>query len=78
MLWTIGATVVEKVNAGVITLDVKHKEYTKGKTVLIPQGIKHHILNEDLEKVVFIEAQIESYFGEDHIVRIEDDIKEPK
>ena len=58
---------------GVITLDGKDKEYSQGETVLIPQGVKHRIENKGSEKVVFIEVQTGSYFGEDDIVRIEDD-----
>jgi mannose-6-phosphate isomerase len=60
---------------GVITLDGKDNEYTKGQTVLIPQGVKHRIENKGSEKVVFIEVQTGTYFGEDDIVRIEDDYK---
>jgi mannose-6-phosphate isomerase-like protein (cupin superfamily) len=41
--------------------------------VLIPQGVKHRIENKRQEKVVFIEVQTGTYFGEDDIVRIEDD-----
>ena len=57
----------------VITLDGQDKEHTKGETVLIPQGVKHRIENKGQEKVVFIEVKTGSYFGEDDIVRIEDD-----
>ena len=67
-------TIVE--GTGVITLDGQDKEYTKGQTVFIPQGVKHPIENNGLEKVVFIEVQTGTYFsffGEDDIVRIEDD-----
>ena len=64
-------TIVEGV--GVITLDGIDNEYTKGETVLIPQGVKHRIENKGSEKVVSIEVQTGSYFGEDDIVRIEDD-----
>ena len=64
-------TIVEGV--GVITLDGQDIECTKGQTVLIPQGVKHRIENKGKEKVVFIEVQTGSYFGEDDIVRIEDD-----
>ena len=49
------------------------KEYSKGETVLIPQGTKHRIENKREEKVIFIEVQTGSYFGEDDIVRIDDD-----
>ena len=64
-------TIVEGV--GLITLDGDIKEYSKGETVLIPQGVKHRIENKGQEKVVFIEVQTGIYFGEDDIVRIEDD-----
>ena len=58
---------------GVITIDEQDKEYYIGQTVLIPQGVKHRIENKGPEKVVFIEVQTGTYFGEDDIVRIEDD-----
>lgn len=58
---------------GVIRLGGIDREYTKGQTVIIPQGVKHRIENKGQEKVVFIEVQTGTYFGEDNIVRIEDD-----
>ena len=64
-------TIVE--GMGTITLDGDVKDYSKGETVLISQGVKHRIENKASEKVVFIEVQTGSYFGEDDIVRIEDD-----
>ena len=64
-------TIIEGV--GSITLDCKIKEHTEGETVLIPQGVKHRIENKATKKIVFIEVQTGSYFGEDDIVRIEDD-----
>jgi mannose-6-phosphate isomerase len=64
-------TIVE--GAGTITLNGMIKEYTKGQTVLIPQGIKHRIENKEINKLVFIEVQTGTYFGEDDIVRVEDD-----
>ena len=64
-------TIVE--GTGVITLDGQDKEYTKGQTVLITQGAKHRIENKGQEKVIFIEVQTGTYFGEDDVVRIEDD-----
>ena len=64
-------TIVEGV--GKITLDWTAQDYSKGKTILIPQGVKHRIENKTQEKVVFIEVQTGTYFGEDDIVRIEDD-----
>ena len=58
---------------GTITLDGKAKEYKAGETILIPQGVKHRIENKRQDKLVFIEVQTGIYFGEDDIVRIEDD-----
>ena len=56
-----------------INLEGLIKNYTKGETILIPQGVKHRVQNKTNEKVVFIEVQTGTYFGEDDIVRIEDD-----
>ena len=64
-------TIVE--GTGTITLDDLVQDYQKGETVLIPQGMKHRIENRGTAKVVFIEVQTGTYFGEDDIVRIEDD-----
>ena len=44
-----------------------------GESVKIPQGAKHRAWNETDEIVQFIEVQTGTYFGEDDIVRIEDD-----
>ena len=64
-------TIVE--GGGMITLNGEVKEYVKGETIVIPKGVKHRIENNRKEKVVFIEVQTGTYFGEDDIVRIEDD-----
>ena len=58
---------------GSITLDGKVKDYKQGETILIPQGVKHSIENKTNKTIVFIEVQTGSYFGEDDIIRIEDD-----
>lgn len=57
----------------VITLDDVSKTYRAGDTILISVGTKHRIENKSNTLVVFIEVQIGIYFGEDDIVRIEDD-----
>jgi len=56
-----------------VTLDGVVKDYEYGKTILILQGVKHRVENRSKENLVFIEVQHGSYFGEDDIVRIEDD-----
>ena len=53
-------TMVEGV--GAITLNGDVKDFSKGETILIPQGVKHRIENKGLGKVVFIEVQTGSYF----------------
>ena len=58
---------------GLITLNGEDSEYSKGETVLIPQGVKHRIENKGQKKLILIEVQTGTYFGEDDIVRIEDD-----
>jgi len=57
----------------VITLDDKINIYKKGDTILIPRRSKHRIENHGKDKIILIEVQIGSYFGEDDIVRLEDD-----
>ena len=56
-----------------VTLDDKVQNYSYGDTINIPQGCKHRIENKGKNKVVFIEVQTGKYFGEDDIIRIEDD-----
>ena len=58
---------------GVITLDGTVNKYNKGDTILIPKGMKHRIENQGNDKTIFIEVQTGTYFGEDDIVRLEDD-----
>ena len=65
--WTIVAGIAT------ITLDDEINWYEYGKTIKIPQGMKHRVENKEQEPLIFIEVQHGSYFGEDDIVRIEDD-----
>lgn len=58
---------------GVITLDDKDIIVKKGEYVDIPVESKHRIANNGNEDLVFIETQTGQYFGEDDIVRFEDD-----
>ena len=58
---------------GTITIDNENNDYKGGEVAQIPQGAHHRIENKTNEPVVFIEVQYGSYFGEDDIVRIEDD-----
>ncbi len=56
-----------------ITLDDISKDYSIGEVAEIPQGVKHRVENTGSEILTFIEVQYGTYFGEDDIVRIEDD-----
>ena len=47
----------------------------KGQSVRIRQGDRHRAWNETNKPVVFIEVQTGTYFGEDDIIRIEDDYR---
>ncbi len=58
-----------------ITLDDNVAHHTYGETIQIPVGTKHRVENKSLDDLVFIEVQWGGYFGEDDIVRIEDDYK---
>lgn len=66
-VWTIVSGI------GRITLEGETKDYLVGEVAQIPLGAKHRIENPGEEPLVFIEVQYGEYFGEDDIVRIEDD-----
>ena len=62
-----------------ITIDGTTKDYGAGETVLIPLGAKHRMANpEDDKDMILIEVQTGTYFGEDDIVRVEDDYDRPE
>lgn len=56
-----------------VTLDGEVFDRFPGETVDIPIGMAHRCENRGHEPVVFIEVQTGTYFGEDDIVRLEDD-----
>lgn len=56
-----------------IVLDGNKVYRGPGQSVRIPQGVKHRAWNESDSEVFFIEVQTGTYFGEDDIVRVEDD-----
>lgn len=55
-----------------LKLDDKIIKLNKWDTVTIPLQAKHQIRNIGEEDLVFIEVQLGNYFGEDDIVRIQD------
>jgi mannose-6-phosphate isomerase len=59
--------------SALITIDDKTSEYEAGKSVRIPVKSKHRVENKYEKLLVFIEIQTGDYFGEDDIIRINDD-----
>ena len=55
--------------------DVLIEDYIEKIRIKINKEVKHRILNSGDTLLVFIEVQTGTYFGEDDIVRIEDDYK---
>ena len=60
---------------GSLTIIIDDIEYNKtyGQSILIPLGSKHRAVNKTGEIVEFIEVQTGNYFGEDDIIRYDDD-----
>lgn len=56
-----------------VTLDGQVCTLHPGDSIDIPTGGAHRIANVGAEDMVFIEVQHGTYFGEDDIVRLEDD-----
>jgi len=57
----------------VVTLEGSQIPLETGQAMDIPQRAAHRIFNPGAEPLVFIEIQTGEYFGEDDIVRLEDD-----
>ncbi len=57
----------------IVTLDGVEHEVSEGESIDIKLGQAHRCENRTDQPVVFIEVQHGSYFGEDDIVRLEDD-----
>tara|TARA_R110000803_G_scaffold16458_4_gene45046 strand:+ start:283 stop:750 length:468 start_codon:yes stop_codon:yes gene_type:complete len=56
-----------------VVLDDMEYELTYGDSINIPSGSKHRAWNKTDKPVRFVEVQTGTYFGEDDIVRLEDD-----
>jgi mannose-6-phosphate isomerase len=56
-----------------VTLDGVEHLVLAGESIDVPQGTAHRCENPGERPLVFIEVQFGSYFGEDDIVRYEDD-----
>ena len=58
---------------GLVTLDGTDVPVTANQAIDIPLGAAHRIANVGENSLIFIEVQHGDYFGEDDIVRLEDD-----
>jgi mannose-6-phosphate isomerase-like protein (cupin superfamily) len=56
-----------------VTLNDKEILVKSGEAIDIALGDKHRVENSEDELLIFIETQTGNYFGEDDIVRFEDD-----
>lgn len=57
---------------GELNLDSVKTQVTKGQIIHVPVEAKHQIKNNSDKDLIFIEVQMGNYFGEDDIVRLED------
>ena len=59
---------------GKVTINDQVSTVKAHSIVEVPQGAKHRIENtHNIDDLVFIETQLGTYFGEDDIIRYEDD-----
>ena len=58
---------------GALTLDGQRTEVGPGAAIDVPKGVAHRIENIGTDPLMFVEVQHGTYFGEDDIVRLEDD-----
>lgn len=59
--------------SGIVTLDGVEHDVDPGVAIDIPLGAAHRITNNGDADLEFIEVQHGTYFGEDDIVRLDDD-----
>lgn len=57
----------------IVTIDTEEKLMQEGETVFIPVNSRHRIKNPGKDSLEIIEIQRGTYFGEDDIIRYEDD-----
>jgi len=59
--------------SGRVVIDDVERRIEPGSAVDVPRGAAHRVENTGRDDLVFIEVQRGDYFGEDDIVRLEDD-----
>jgi len=60
---------------GIVILGTSNYEAYPGKYIFIPKGVKHQIINNGPDNLIFAEVQLGDYFGEDDIIRYQDKYK---
>ena len=58
---------------GAVTLDGQVVQVRAGEAIDVPAGAAHRVQNAGPDPLVFVEVQHGDYFGEDDIVRLDDD-----
>ncbi len=58
---------------GIVTCGKQKQAVTGGDVALIPFEDEHRVETTGVNPLVFIEVQLGTYFGEDDIIRLEDD-----
>jgi mannose-6-phosphate isomerase-like protein (cupin superfamily) len=58
---------------GLVRLNDQEAMCLAGDAYVIEEGMAHRISNTGEDDLVFVEVQLGTYFGEDDIVRLEDD-----
>jgi mannose-6-phosphate isomerase len=66
-VWTVIAGIAT------VTIEGEEKDYHPGEVIRIPVLAKHRVANKGESQLTFIEVQFGTYFGEDDIIRLEDD-----
>ena len=66
-VWTIVA------GNGIVTLEGQELDAFPGRCFFIPKEARHRVECNSKKPLVFVEVQVGEYFGEDDIVRYEDD-----
>jgi len=56
-----------------VTIDGREVDLVPGQAIDVPAGAAHRIANPGRELLSFIEVQRGKYFGEDDIIRLDDD-----
>ena len=65
--WVVVAGVAQ------VTLDGVDHHLSVGQAIDIPRGAAHRVTNPGPDELAFVEVQLGEYFGEDDIVRLDDD-----